>query len=114
MALIAPSLLSADFAHLSDEMEEISKKYDTTLYLKKNKKGFNDLYKLFLEIAKNVPKWRAISKLISRLPEIKLPTPNTSRNIIKCALLDIGKNSAIPCIIPKIIVSIIFIIYPPK
>ena len=25
MALIAPSLLSADFAHLSDEMEEISK-----------------------------------------------------------------------------------------
>ena len=38
------------------EMEEFSKKCDTTLYLKKNKKGFNDLYKLFLEIAKNVPK----------------------------------------------------------
>ena len=38
------------------EMEEFSKKCDTTLYLKKNKKGFNDLYKLFLEIAKNEPK----------------------------------------------------------
>ena len=38
------------------EMEEFSKKCDSTLYLKKNKKGFNDLYKLFLEIAKNVPK----------------------------------------------------------
>ena len=34
-------------------MEEFSKKYDTTLYLRKNKKGFNDL---FLKIAKNVPK----------------------------------------------------------
>ena len=38
------------------EIEEFSKKCDSTLYLKKNKKGFNDLYKLFLEIAKNVPK----------------------------------------------------------
>ncbi len=37
-------------------MEEFNKKCDTTLYLKKNKKGFNDLYKLFLKIAKNVPK----------------------------------------------------------
>ena len=56
-------------------------------------------------IDKSVPKWRAKSNVKFKFSLKPVPIPNKSLNIIKCADDDIGRNSAIPWIIPNIIID---------
>ena len=70
--------------------------------------------KKYIPIARRVPKWSAKSNVKARWASIPAPIPNKSLKIIKCADEDIGKNSAIPWINPKIIIDIKSIYFSPN